>query len=240
MIDFTRIASKREAGKLFDYAILPKQTTEKEIIAVCREAVVYNVKAVCFSSSYWTPVVARELQGTDILVGAGVGFPFGQQSSAVKAFETEEAVRLGATVLDSCMNVGALKDRKCAEIRQEFRDYKNAAGPAVTKMIIEVCYLTDEEIGIACELVAEAGIDWVKSSSGQYEGPTLEQVMLMCECVKNTGTKVKVSGVKSPRPQNAYAFLRAGAELIGTRAAAEALDAFDTMRKIGIIPPFAG
>ncbi len=240
MIDFTRIASKREAGKLFDYAILPKQTTEKEIIAVCREAVVYNVKAVCFSSSYWTPVVARELQGTDILVGAGVGFPFGQQSSAVKAFETEEAVRLGATVLDSCMNVGALKDRKYAEIRQEFRDYKNAAGPAVTKMIIEVCYLTDEEIGIACELVAEAGIDWVKSSSGQYEGPTLEQVMLMCECVKNTGTKVKVSGVKSPRPQNAYAFLRAGAELIGTRAAAEALDAFDTMRKIGIIPPFAG
>lgn len=240
MVDFTKIASKREAGKLFDYAILPKQTTEKEIIAVCREAIEYNVKAVCFSSSYWTPVVARELKGTDIMVGAGIGFPFGQQSSAVKAFETEEAVRLGATVLDSCMNVGALKDRKYTEIRQEFRDYKKAAGPAITKMIIEVCYLTDDEIRIACELVAEAGIDWVKSSSGQYEGPTLEQVMLMCECVKDTATKVKVSGVKSPRPQNAYAFLRAGAELIGTRAAAEALDAFDIIRKIGIIPPFAG
>ena len=240
MVDFTKIASKREAGKLIDYAILPKQTTEKEIIAVCREAIEYNVKAVCFSSSYWTPVVARELKATDIMVGAGIGFPFGQQSSAVKAFETEEAVRLGATVLDSCMNVGALKDRKYAEIRQEFKDYKKAAGSAVTKMIIEVCYLTDDEIKIACELVAEADINWVKSSSGQYEGPTLKQVMLMCECVKNTGTKVKVSGVKSPRPQNAYAFLMAGAELIGTRAAAEVLDAFDTMRKIGIIPPFAG
>ena len=239
MVDFSKIPSKREAGKLIDYAILPKQTTEKEIIDVCRKAIEYNVKAVCFSSSYWTPIVAKELNGTDIMVGAGVGFPFGQQTSAVKAFETEEAVRLGATVLDNCMNVGAFKDRKYREVRQEFRDYKEAAGSAVTKMIIEVCYLNDEEIRTACELVVEAGIDWVKSSSGQYDGPTLEQVMLMCECVKGTSTRVKVSGVKAPRPQNAYTFLMAGAELIGTRAAVEVLDSFDTMRRIGIIPPFA-
>lgn len=240
MVDFTKIPSKREAGKLFDYAILPKQTTEKEIRDACREAIEYNFKAVCFSSSYWTTIVAKELEGTDILVGAGIGFPFGQQSSAVKAFETEEAVRLGATVLDNCMNVGALKDKKYAEIRQEFREYKKAAGPAMTKMIIEVCFLTDDEIRIACELIAEAGIDWVKSSSGQYEGPSLEQVMLMSECVKGTSTKVKVSGVKFPRPQNAYTFLMAGAELIGTRAAVEVINSFDTMRKIGIIPRYAG
>lgn len=239
MVDFTKIASKKEVGKLFDYAILPKQTTEKEIVDACKEAIAYNVKAVCFSSSYWTPVVARELKGTDVLVGAGVGFPFGQQTSAVKAFETEEAVRMGATVLDNCMNVGALKDKKYAEIRQEFIEYKIAAGPAMTKMILEVCYLTDDEIKAACELVAEAGIDWVKSSSGQYEGPSLEQVILMSDCVKGTDTKVKVSGVKFPRPQNAYAFLMAGAELIGTRAAVEVINSFDTMRTIGIIPPYA-
>lgn len=239
MADFTKIPSKWEAGKLFDYAVLPKQTTESEIRAACREAIAYNVQALCFSSSYWTPVVAEALSGTGILVGAGVGFPFGQQTSAVKAFEAEEAVRLGATVLDSCMNVGALKDQKYAEIRREFREYRDAAGSAITKMIIEVCYLTDDEIRIACELVAEAGIDWVKSSSGQYEGPTLSQVMLMRDCVRGTGTRVKVSGVKPPRPQNAYVFLMAGAELIGTRAAAEILNAFDTMRSIGVIPPFS-
>lgn len=240
MIDFTKIPSKKEAGKLFDYAILPKQTTEKEIRDACKEAVEYNVKALCFSSSYWTPIVAEELKGTGILVGAGIGFPFGQQSSAVKSFETEEAVRLGATVLDNCMNVGALKDRKYAEIRQEFKEYKQAAGPAVTKMIIEVCYLTDDEIKAACDLVAEAGIDWVKSSSGQYEGPTLEQVILMSDCVKHTPAKVKVSGVKFPRSQNAYAYLLAGAELIGSRAAVGIINAFDTMRKIGMLPPYAG
>ena len=73
----------------------------------------------------------------------------------------------------------------------------------MTKMIIETCLLTDEEIRVACELCTEAGIDWVKSSTGQYAGPTLEQVRLMVQCCEGTKTKVKVSGVKDPRPQNA-------------------------------------
>lgn len=91
-----------------------------------------------------------------------------------------------------------------------------------------------------CELCIEAGIDWVKSSTGQYAGPTLEQVILMADCCKGTNTRVKVSGVKDPRPQNAYVFLRAGADLIGTRQAPQIIDSFDTMRKIGIIPPYEG
>ena len=204
MIDFSKIKSKKEVGKCFDYAILPKQTTEQTIRDCCKEAIKYNCKAFCFSSSYWTPIVAEELKGTDILVGAAIGFPFGQQTSAVKAFETEEAVRMGATVLDNCMNVGALKDKRYDEI------------------------------------CIEAGIDWVKSSTGQYAGPTLEQVILMADCCKGTNTRVKVSGVKDPRPQNAYVFLRAGADLIGTRQAPQIIDSFDTMRKIGIIPPYEG
>ena len=100
--------------------------------------------------------------------------------------------------------------------------------------------LTDDEIKAACELCIEAGIDWVKSSTGQYAGPTLEQVILMADCCKGTNTRVKVSGVKDPRPQNAYVFLRAGADLIGTRQAPQIIDSFDTMRKIGIIPPYEG
>ena len=240
MVNFENMKTKWDVGKCFDYAILPKQTTEQTIRDCCKEAIKYNCKAFCFSSSYWTPIVAEELKGTDILVGAGIGFPFGQQTSAVKAFETAEAVRLGATVLDNCMNVGALKDRRIAEIKKEFKEYVDAAQGVMTKMIIEVCYLTDEEIKMACDLCIEAGIDWVKSSSGQYEGPTLEQVLLMVDSCKGTDTKVKVSGVKFPRPQNAYVFLQAGAELIGTRQAPQIIDSFDTMRQIGIIPPYKG
>ncbi|MEG0378488.1 MAG: deoxyribose-phosphate aldolase [Eubacterium sp.] len=239
MVDFSKM-TKKEVGKLFDYAILPKDTTEKDIRDGCKKAIEYNCKAFCYSSSYWTPVVVEELKGTDLLVGAGIGFPFGQQTSAVKAFETEEAVRMGATVLDNCMNVGALKDKKYDEVLQEFKDYKKAAGPAITKMILDVAFLTDEEIATACKLIAEAGIDWAKSASGQYEGPTLEQVLLMVDTLKDAETKVKVSGVKFPRAQNAYTFLMAGAELIGTRDAPAIIDALDTMRRIGIVPEYKG
>ena len=239
MIDFSRL-TQRDLGKYFDYSVLPKETTEADIRAGCRTAIEYNCMAFCFSSTYWTPVVKEELAGTDILIGAAIGFPFGQQSNAVKCFETEEAVRLGATVLDSCMNVGDLKDKKYDKVLQDFKDYVDAAQGVTTKMILETCYLTDDEVATACKLVAESGIDWAKTSSGQYQGPTLEHVLIMVDTLKGTDAKVKVAGVKFPRPQNAYTFLMAGAELIGTRAAPEIIDALDTVRRIGLVPAFQG
>ena len=217
-VDFSKL-TKKDVGKLFDYASLAKDLTEEKVRMGCREAIKYNCKAFCFSSSYWTKVVAEELQGTDLLVGAGIGFP---------------------TVLDNCMNVGAMKDKKYDEIKQEFKDYVNAAGGVLTKMIIECCMLTDEEIKIACELCAETGIDYVKSSTGHYAGPTLEQTVLMRDCLKGTNTKLKVSGVKAPKPQNAYAYLMAGAELIGTQDAPMIIDALDLMREVGIVPKYEG
>jgi deoxyribose-phosphate aldolase len=239
MIDFSKM-TKKELGKCFDYAILPKDTTEDVIRRECKVAIQYNVKAFCFSSSYWTPVVKEELEGTDIQIGAAIGFPFGQQSNAVKCFETEEAVRLGATVLDNCMNVGDLKDKKYDKVLQDFKDYVKAAQGVETKMILDTAFLTDEEIATACKLIAEAGIDWAKSASGQYQGPTLEQVLIMVDTLKGTNCRVKVSGVKFPRPQNAYTFLLAGAELIGSRAVPEIIDSLDTMRRIGMIPEYKG
>ena len=237
MTDFSKLTQK-DAGKLFDFALLPKQTTEAEIRAGCKKAIQYNCRGFCYSSTYWTKIVSEELAGTDVQNGAAVGFPFGQQSARLKALEAEEALRLGATVLDCCMNVGALKDNKYHQIMQEFKDFKSAAGPAETKMILEVCYLTDEEIRAACNLIAQAGIDWAKSSSGQYEGPSMNQVLLMVQSLKNTNTRVKVSGVKFPRPQNAWAFLLAGADLIGSRQAPDIIDALPALRQIGMIPDY--
>lgn len=138
------------------------------------------------------------------------------------------------------MNVGLMKDKKYDQILQEFKDYKKAAGPAITKMILEVCMLTDEEIRIGCELIAEAGLDWAKSSTGQWEGPTMEQVRIMAKTLEGSDTKVKVSGVKFPRAQNAYCFLMGGAELIGTRQAPQIIDSLDMMREIGVVPKYKG
>jgi deoxyribose-phosphate aldolase len=134
------------------------------------------------------------------------------------------------------MNVGALKDKRFELVEQELKEFKTAAGPALTKAILDTCFLTDEDIKNACGLLVATGMDYMKTSTGQFEGPTMEQFLLARNCLKGTGVKLKVAGVKFPRPQNAYAFLMAGADLIGTRAAPAIIDALDQMREIGLVP----
>lgn len=237
MVDLTKM-DKHSIGKCFDYSVLPKNTQEAAIRKGCQEAVKYNCASFYSASSFWIPVIVEELKGSDVLPACGIGFPFGSASGAVKAFETEEAVRWGAKAVDTVINVGALKDKRHDIVLQELKDFKAAAGEAVTKVILDVCFLTDEEITTACKLVAEVGCDYAKTSTGQFEGPTMEQVLVMREAIKGTDVKLKVAGVKFPRPQNAYCFLRAGVDLIGTRAAVEIIEAFDQMRELGIVPPY--
>ena len=209
MIDLSKF-NRVSIGKLFDYAILPKNTQEKDIINGCKEAIAYNCAAIYSSSPYWAPVMKKELAGTDIHIGAAIAFPFGSAPSAVKAFESEFVIKSGCTVLDMPLNVGALKDKNYKVIEQEFKDFISAASGAVTKIILEVYFLTHEEIADACKLIAEAGIDYAKTSSGQFEGPSMEQFLVMRDTLQETKVKLKVSGVKFPRPQNCLCFFNGG------------------------------
>lgn len=234
MIDLQKL-DKPALARMMDYSILPKETREDAIRKGCAEARHYRFAAFYSSSAYWTPVVKEELAGCDdIEIGTGIAFPFGNAPASVKAFEVEDAVKRGCTAVDMVLNVGALKDKRREVTREELRLFKAAAGRAVTKAILEVCYLTDAEIAAACELVAEAGIVFAKTSTGQFEGPSLEQFLVMKEALKGTKVRLKVSGVKFPRPQNALVFIKAGAERIGTRAAIEIVEALDTLRKAGL------
>jgi deoxyribose-phosphate aldolase len=239
MIDLSKL-DKWALGKCFDHSVLPKQTQEKDIRAGCQEAVKYNCAAFYSASPYWTPVVVEELAGTDVRPATGIGFPFGAIPSKIKAAEAELAVALGCTAVDTVLNVGALKDGKYDVVKQDLADFKAAAGDALTKCILEVCYLTDEEIATGCKIIAEVGLDYAKTSTGQFEGPTMEQFLVMRETLKGTGIGLKVAGVKFPRPQNAYCFLLAGADLIGTRAAVAIIEALDQMRAIGLVPAYQG
>ncbi|MEN6622598.1 MAG: deoxyribose-phosphate aldolase [Smithella sp.] len=239
MVDLSKL-DKRALGKCFDHSVLPKNTTEADIRSGCREAMAYNCAAFYSATPYWTPVVLEELAGTDILIGTGLDFPFGASPSIVKAFETEQAVKAGCTSLDIVMNVGALKDKKYSVVKEELAAFKKAAQGNITKCIMEVCYLTDEEIAAACKMIAEAGIHYAKTSTGQFEGPSMEQFLIMKKTLAGTDCKLKVAGVKFPRPQNAYAFLLAGADLIGTRAAGAIIDSLDQMREIGLVPQYEG
>ncbi|MDR1388215.1 MAG: deoxyribose-phosphate aldolase [Propionibacteriaceae bacterium] len=239
MIDLAKM-DQWSLGKCFDHSVLPKQTTEADIRAGCREAVKYNCAAFYSASPYWTPVVLEELAGSDVLAGTGIAFPFGVAPSAIKAAETEFAVKAGCRTIDTVLNLGALKDRRYDLVKQELTEFKAAAGPALTKVILDTCFLADDDIKAACELIAEVGCDYAKTATGQFEGPSMDQFLVMKRTLVGTPVKLKVAGVKFPRPQNAYAFLLAGADLIGTRAAIEIINALDSMREIGLVPAREG
>lgn len=232
--------SKDTVGALFDHSVLPKNTTEKDVREGCKVAVKYKCAAFYTPTAYWLDVMKEELDGSDVLLGAGADFPWGMQDSYMKATEAAHLVELGAQSIDICVNVSAVRDHRYDTVKKELAAFKDAAaGATLTKAILEVCFLTDDEIAAAAALVAEAGIDYVKTSSGQFEGPSMEQFLIMKEAVKGSATRCKVAGVKFPRPQNAYAFILAGASLIGTRATPAIIDAFDQLRGIGLIPSSA-
>jgi len=226
---------KKKLAKALDFSILPKESTGQEIREGCAITRRYEFAAFYTGSAYWTPVIREELSDMeDVEIGTGIAFPFGSAPAAVKAFEVEDAVRRGCTAVDMVMNVGALRSGHYRAVEEELRLFVAAAGSAVTKCILEVCYLSDEEIATACKLVAEAGIQYAKTSSGQFQGPSMRQFLIMRDTLKGTDIKLKVAGVKFPRPQNAMAFLQAGADRIGTRAAPEIVDALDMLRDIGL------
>ncbi len=237
MVDLTKY-DKKSIGKLFDLAVLPKNITEDDVRKGAKDAVKYNCAAYYTNSYFWTPVVKEELAGSDVLIAAGIDFPWGVSPSIVKAFETEQAVKAGCQSLDITINMSALRSKMYDKVLQELKDFKAAAQGCLTKGIIEFCHATLEEIEIACKMIAEAGLDYAKTGTGQFDGLDMTQFMKMKETLKGTSVKLKVSGVKYPRPQNAYMFLLAGADLIGTRAAPDIIENLDLMREIGIVPPY--
>ncbi|MGI6192140.1 MAG: deoxyribose-phosphate aldolase [Christensenellales bacterium] len=239
MVDLSKL-TKWELGKVFDFSVLPKNSTEEDIRKGCRLAKQYNCASFYAATNYWLPVMKEELADSDVHLGVGLAFPFGGNTAYMKGLETEEAVKMGATALDIVMNIGALRSKRYDDVAEELRVFKEAAQGNITKCILEVNFLTDEEIATGCKLIAEAGLDYAKTSSGQFEGPSMDQFLVMKETLKGTSVKLKVAGVKFPRPQNAYAFIMAGADLIGTRAAPEIIDHFEQMREIGIVPKYNG
>jgi len=239
MVDLSKM-NKWDLGKLFDFSVLPKNSTEDDIRSGCRLAKQYNCAAFYAATNYWLPVMKEELAGSDVLLGVGLDFPFGANTAYMKGLETEEAVKMGATSLDIVMNIGALRSKKFKDVEEELKVFKKASQGLLTKCILEVNFLTDDEIAAGCKMILESGIDYAKTSSGQFEGPSMEQFLVMAKTLKGTKCKLKVAGVKFPRPQNAYAFIMAGADLIGTRAAPQIIDAVDQMREIGIVPKYKG
>ena len=206
-----------ELSKYIDHTVLKAQTTEADVKKVCEEAKEYGFFSVCINPAY-IEFSKEQLKGSDVKVCTVIGFPLGANTSEVKAFETIDAIKKGADEVDMVINIGALKDKKYDYVQNDIKAVVDAAdGKALVKVIIETCYLTDEEKKIVCELAKKAGTDYVKTSTGfGTGGSTPQDIKLMRETVgENIGVKAS-GGVRSTA--DAQAVISAGASRIGASA----------------------
>ncbi len=201
-------------NKYIDHTILKATASSSDVKKLCEEAIEHEFYSVCVNGCYVADA-KHLLQGTDVKVAAVVGFPLGAMTTAAKVFEAKEAVENGASEIDMVINVAKLKDGEFEYVENEIRQIKDAIGDNVLKVIIETCYLTDEEKVKACELSLTAKADFVKTSTGfGTGGATYEDVKLM-KSVVGDNAKVKASGGVRDK-ETAEKYVELGAERLGT------------------------
>lgn len=219
--------TQSQLAKYMDHTLLKADATLDGIDRVVAEAKQFGCASVCVNP-FWVPYVARLLDGSGVATCTVVGFPLGASSTASKVFETTDAIANGADEIDMVINIGELKAGHAELVREDIRAVAEAthAGGKLLKVIIECCLLTDDEKRLACLLCAEAGADFVKTSTGfSTGGATVADVALMRECVgPDFGVKA-AGGIRTLA--DAYAMIEAGATRLGVSAAASILAELD-------------
>jgi deoxyribose-phosphate aldolase len=207
---------KETLVKMIDHTELSAHSGEKKIANLCSEARSFGFYTVCINGAY-TSYAKEKLAGSGVLVCTVVGFPLGACTSAAKAFEAREAVQNGAAEIDMVVNIGALCEKKHDRVRDDIRTVVEASGPALVKVILETCFLTDEEIFAGCKLAVEAGAKFVKTSTGFGAfGAFPAHVRLMRQTVgPDIGVKAS-GGIRNL--QDAWRLIQAGASRLGLSA----------------------
>jgi len=183
----------RIIAKTIDHSLLKPEMTREEVKAGCEIAKKYDVASVCCKPSD-VQFCADLLKGTDVLVGTVVGFPHGTTTTAVKVFETKQAVADGATEIDMVINIGHLKSGMNAEVQADIKAVVDASAGHTVKVILENAYLTDEEKVTACKLSEAAGAHYVKTSTGYAPtGASIADIKLMKASV-SPHIKIKSAG----------------------------------------------
>ena len=202
-----------ENSKYIDHTILKATATYDDISKLCNEATHYHFASVCVNPSN-VSLAHKLLDGTDVLICTVIGFPLGANTMDVKVYETTKAIADGADEVDMVINIGQAKAHNWDYVYEEIKAVVEAANGVLVKVIIETCYLSDEEKVMACKMAAKAGADFVKTSTGFGSGgATVEDVRLMKKTVGDA-CKVKASG--GIRDVAAFkAMIEAGAERIG-------------------------
>lgn len=202
-----------------DHTLLKATATEEQITQLCEEAILYHTASVCIPSSY---VKLAHDKFPELNICTVIGFPLGYSTTAVKCFEAREAIQNGASEIDMVVNLGWVKDGKFLEVQREISDVKSTCGDKILKVIIETCYLTEQEKIDLCKCVTNAKADFIKTSTGfGTAGADIEDIRLF---KKHIGENVKIKaagGVKTKA--DLEMFLGEGCERIGTSSAVKLL-----------------
>lgn len=196
-----------------DHTLLSQQATWADIKGIVDDGIKYQTASVCIPASYVKQ--AAEYAAGRVAICTVIGFPSGYSTTAVKVFETEDAIRNGADEIDMVINIGWLKDGRYEDLLNEIKQIKKACGDHILKVIIETCLLTDEEKIKMCEIVSESGADFIKTSTGfSTGGATKEDVALFAAHVADH-VRIKAAGGISSL-QDAEDFIALGASRLGT------------------------
>ncbi len=203
-----------------DHTLLGQTATWEQIQKICDDGMKYETASVCIPPCYVKQ--AKEYVGERLKICTVIGFPNGYNTTAVKVFETQDAIASGADEIDMVINIGMLKAGKDADVCDEIRQIKEACGGKILKVIIETCLLTEAEKLRMCKIVTEAGADFIKTSTGfSTAGATLDDVRLMRA---NVGEKVLVKAAGGISGlEDAQAFLDNGAARLGTSRVVKAV-----------------
>lgn len=203
-----------------DHTLLKATATWAQIKTLCDEAVKYHTASVCIPPAYISRV--RKEYGESFNICTVIGFPLGYNTTPVKAFEAEDAIRKGADEIDMVINIGDVKNGEFDKVEEEIKAVKAACGNHILKVIIETCYLTEQEKISLCRAVTNAGADFIKTSTGfGSAGATIEDINLF---KANIGENVRMKaagGIKSKA--DIEMFIEAGCERIGTSSAIKIL-----------------
>ena len=203
-------------NKMIDHTVLKADTPLETVKRICDEAMEYGFASVCINPCH-VAYCADYLKDSNVNVCTVIGFPLGANTSAVKAFETKDAIANGADEIDMVMTIGALKDKNYDLVRDDVKAVVEAANGTLVKVILETCLLTEDEIKKACELCVEAKADYVKTSTGfSTRGATIEDVRIMKEAVHGKAKVKAAGGVRTP--EDMVKIVAAGADRIGTSA----------------------
>ena len=196
-----------------DHTLLKQESTWAQIKEVCDDGLKYGCASVCIPASFVKQ--AADYVGNELKICTVIGFPNGYSTTAVKVFETEDAIRNGADEIDMVINIGWVKDQRWDEVLAEIKAIKASCQGRILKVIVETCLLTEAEKIKLCELVTESGADYIKTSTGVSTGGATREDVALFKAHIGPGVKIKAAGGISSL-QDAEDFMALGADRLGT------------------------